>query len=234
MGDVFSTIYIFPLIIIGVIWVYDDLNHGTLAQIATLHKNRFRYFSIKIISISLYYLAIIVGYYLILSMTSFFLPDTIKSGWIQIFSVWNFRAIWIYTFTLMFWSVVGMTITYLSKSAIVGSGVLMFYLLFERVYNGATAFNFQSPLLMKMNEFLPWANFNSLIMYGAQIKTDTSQGFFSSVDSNMFELTTYMDDFLIPMPVVKPLYILVIIAILYSVIILIIYWKAFQYRIKQL
>ncbi|MCZ0702728.1 hypothetical protein J2T56_001062 [Natronobacillus azotifigens] len=233
MGEVFSTIYLFPFVIIGVIWVYDDLNHGILTHVATVHQNRFRYFMIKIFSLSLFFLMTVFLYFFVLATTSFFLPDTLKSEWPQIFSLWNLRAFCIFTFVLLFWSIVGMTITYLSQSAVVGSGILMFYLLFERVFTTVTAYSFQSELLMKMNEYLPWANMNSLIMYASQIKTETSQGFFSSVDPIMFEMTTYMEGMLIPMPIVKPLYVLMIFSVLYSFVFGSVFWMTFQYRIKH-
>lgn len=238
LNDMVQTVYFFPLVLVGVIWVYDDLKNGTLPRIAVLHRDRLRYFTYKIVSMSLYFVVILVLYFIIFSLSVMAIPHIPTGNWPQVVLQNIVRSFPIYLSTFIFWGVVGMMVTYVFNSAIAGAGITMFYLLFERIFTSQIATTLQSTLLMTLSEYLPWANFHSLFVYAAGTEHWTNFGesvkfTISPTQPGMFRLEEVSTGITVPVPFLKPFPILVGVIVIYFIIVVYVFWKSFQYRISK-
>lgn len=238
LNDIVHTIYFFPLVLVGVIWVNDDLKNGTLPLIAVLHRDRLRYFTCKIVSMSLYFAVILVLYYIIFSLSAMAIPHIPAGNWPQVGLQNIVRSFPIYLSTFIFWGVVGMMVTYVFNSGIAGAGITMFYLLFERIFTAEIAYVLRSPLLMTLNEYLPWANFQSLFVYaaGTEIWTNSGESVKFSLTTalpGMFRLEEVNPGITVPVPFLKPFPISAGVIVIYFIIVVYVFWKSFQYRISK-
>jgi hypothetical protein len=141
---------------------------------------------------------------------------------------------------LLFWAGFAIAITYALNSAIAGTGITVFYLLFERLFTSMSSTLVHQPLLMKINEFLPWANFQSLFLYAIGSEQWTNQLHhkidlnLSSMIPGMFRLTkTQLSGVSVPFPFLTPLYVLIIVITVYFSVMLYACWTLYHYRINK-
>lgn len=237
MLQVTLSIYIFTYVIMGVIIVYDDFKEKTLLQIAVSNKNRKKYFITKIIVLLIYNFAMI-GIYLLLCLAfAFLLPNIDSSNWTALISINTLSSIIMFWFGLSFWGLVAMAITSLTNSGIGGSCVAL-YLLIERIYSTNTAVTLHNPTLMRINEFLPWANFNTLFVYASNLKYLTSN--LSEADTianasglSMYKLIEY-NGALVPYPFFKDVGEIIVICLLFAVAVLCIFYYSYNRRISKM
>ena len=99
-----------------------------------------------------------------------------------------------------------------------------------------SSFTFRNPFLMKINEYLPWANFNTLSVYGSNLKNIVMNGMTESSLSEltMFRLSsTQVPGFTIAVPYMKPIESVIIITFIYTIILVAIFWKMFKIRMSK-
>lgn len=169
MTQITLSIYIFPFIIMGVIMVYDDIKEKTILQIAVISDNKYKYYIQKYLVLLVYNFIMLLMFWIICIFFSFTVPEIRIDMWKQLFSIYNALSFIIFWLGISFWGMVAMTITCITKSGIGGSCVAI-YILFERIFTGTTAITFHNQTLMKINEFLPWTNFNTLFVYAGNIQ----------------------------------------------------------------
>lgn len=237
MLQVTLSVYIFPYVIVGVMLVYDDLKEKTLLHMAVLTKERKKYLITKI-SVLLIYNLVMIGICFGLSVSfAFLMPGIGSSNWRALISVHTILSFLMFWFGLTFWGLAAMTVTFLTNSGIVGSGVAL-YLLIERIYTSTTAVVFRNPILMRVNEFLPWTNFNTLFTYASNLEyllSDLSQ---EEILANASILTMYRmmeyNGIMVPYPYLKDIAEIVTICLLYSICVLGILFYSYLWRISKM
>lgn len=233
MKEICLSIYIFPLVVVGVVFVYDDLKEGVLVQIAVLSKNRIKYFMNKINCLIIYFFIVLVAYFIVTTSISFFLPEVTKVEWIDIFSVYSLSSFLIYWFGIVFFAIVSMLITYVTSSAVGGAGITIFYILFERIFTSNTAMIIKSPLLMKINEYLPWSNFNSLFVYASDLHNIMLRKNINAIlELTMFKMGPY-EGIVMPLPFLKSIWSLLFIIIAYFIVTITLFYRIYQNRISK-
>lgn len=236
MSQITLSIYIFPFIIIGVILVYDDIKEKVILQVAVIQKSRIRYFMNKIAVLLIYNFTVLLSIFIICLCFSLLMPNINKENMQDIFSVYTIFSFLIYWMGLTFWGIVAMAITCIFNSGIAGSCVAL-YVLIERIYTSTSAVTIQNSLLMKLNEFLPWANFNTLFVYAGDLKTLTSDMTQEIEIMKASTLTMYKyihyNNSVVPYPYFKGLDEIIFACIVYLLFFIAIYVYYYNLRIKK-
>lgn len=211
------SIYIFPVVISAVLFVIDDIREHTTWEILLASKNKWKFLRIKIL---LYF-----GYTLMTTLLLAVVTTLMSLAFDQVHPV-NSSEMFHTSFVLGFvlnWlgiSILGLmtiAITYLFRSAIAGSGCIV-YIMLERLFTSTTAISGGSERLMRLNGYLPWANLNSLFVYAGNLKdifilNDSS----SYVYLSMYRATSDHGA-LLAMPYFKDLSTILIICLMYAAV----------------
>lgn len=168
-----TSIYIFPFIFLGIILVGSDLKNKVYLNICTVTRNRTKYILAKLSSVLTLNLLFLLFILLLCIVTSFLLPDVKKTSIFNAFSLYHFLSFLIFWIGLSGLGFASMGLTYFFKSNVVGASFAI-YILIERIYTNVSAISLQNALLMKINEYLPWCNFNTLFVYASKLKYLTS------------------------------------------------------------
>ncbi|WP_188623800.1 hypothetical protein [Caldalkalibacillus thermarum] len=240
MEDILSTIYFFPLVLVGVLWIYDDLKHNILPRVSVLHRQKARYFGNKIISLVLYYAVVLLFYLLTFTMTSLLIPNVPAGELSVLLSADTAKAFFIYYIACVFWGIAAMLITFVFNSAIAGATIVPFYLLVERVFTAATSHTFQLPWLMYVNSYLPWANFQSLFVYAFTDNwfwNDLSEPgpwlVLSYPQPGMYRLEEVTQGFMLPVPYLASIWFLITVIAVYLAAIIYLCWRLYLYRMAK-
>lgn len=237
MLQVTLSVYIFPYVIMGVIIIYDDLKEKTLLQIAASNRNRKKYLITKIKVLLIYNLAMVGICFLLCLIFAFSMPDINSSNWAALISIHTPLSFIMFWLGLSFWGLVAMTITCLTNSGIGGSCVAL-YLLIERMYAANTAVILHNPTLMRINEFLPWANFNTFFVYASNLRYLLSDLSEAETIANAAGLTMYKmmeyNGTMVPYPFFKSIGAIIAICLLYTIIVLGILYYSYNRRISEM
>lgn len=235
MLNLTTSIYIFPFIIFGVVLIYDDIKYKFLMRVAIIKKNKFSYFINKFLVLLLYNIVMILLIFLVTVILSINFKNTIKENADYIFSVYTLLSIILYWIGISFFCVLSMMVTVLFNSAIVGNCV-NFYILFERIFTSNTAIQLRNEVVMKINELLPWANFNTLFVYASNLEylINNYENDLSGLSSTltMFMLVeTYNTIYAIPY--FKDLTHILLICTFYFIVIILLYFYACKQSIRK-
>jgi|GEM_PF-3421160 len=237
MLQVTLSIYIFPYVIMGVILVYDDLKEKTLLMIAVSNGNHFKYFFTKLNVLLIYNLAM-VGVQLILGLAiAFAMPKINHSNWVSFFSIQTLLSFVMFGLGISFWSLAGMAITFITNSAVGGSCVAI-YLLLERIYTSNTAVAIHNSTLMRINEFLPWANFNTFFVYASNLKylmskLSEDEKIANASVLSMYKMIAY-NGTQVPYPYFKSIWSIIGVCLLYAIVALCLLYYGYIRRIRKM
>ena len=231
-----TSIYIFPFIILGVIIVKDDIYSKVYLNLYLVTKNLKRYISGKLITLIILNILLLFLIIITCGVASYILPN-VKNvelyGLINIYSVSSFCIYLLGITTLGFFS---MGIAYYSRSSMSGALVAI-YVLVERIYTSMSAVSLQNPLLMKINEYLPWCNFNTLFVYASNLEYLTSNLPEEKLINQasiltMFKIIDY-NNTNVAYPFFKAFPIIALICILYMALSIIIFYLGVRKSIKE-
>lgn len=237
MLQVTLTVYIFPHVIMGVIIIYDDLKEKTLLQITVSNRNRKKYLITKIKVLLIYNLAMAGICFLLCLIFAFLMPNINSSNWATLISIHTPVSFIMFWLGLSFWGLVAMTITCLTNSGIGGSCVAL-YLLIERMYAANTAVFLHNPTFMRINEFLPWANFNTFFVYASNLRYLLSDLSEAEIIANASGLTMYKmmeyNGTMVPYPFFKSIGAIIAICLLFTIIVLGILYYSYNRRTSKM
>ena len=231
------SIEIVPFIIMGAIIVYDDLKEKTLLQIAVINRNKWKYFMNKYLILLIYNLVILLIYFGIGISFSFMASYIDTTMWKELFSPYQLASFVMFWLGISFWGMAAMAVTCLTKSGIGGSCVGL-YVLAERIYSSTTAVTFHNPVLMKINELLPWENFNTLFVYAGNLNdllsglTEAEKLIYAS-GLTMYQLISY-NETIVPYPYFKGIMQIIGVCVIFMLLITGIYLYGYQRCIRKL
>ena len=236
MFNLTTSIYIFPFIFLGMILVGSDLKNKIYLNICSVTKNRNKYILVKIITTLIINLLFLITILLLSITISILLPNIRDKSLTDLFSLYKIFSFLIFWLGLSGLSIGSMGLTYFFKSNVAGAS-LAIYILLERIYTSASAISLQNPILMKINEYLPWCNFNTLFVYASKLKYLTSSLSHEELLNeasvlNMFRIIEYHNTH-VAYPFFKDLRLIIIICSLYIIVFLLLFATGFKKRIKE-
>lgn len=228
------SIYIFPLIVSAVLFVIDDIKERALLQISISNRKKWVFVSTKIGLYCVYVFLVFLGLFLFTLCASLFLKSVSKDALLAVVDLTVLASFILNWFGAVTIGAITIAITYLTGSGIAGNCFIV-YLMLERLFTSGIAISTQSEILMKLNEFLPWANLNSLFVYAGNISSlyadvpNTS----SYVYLSMYRLSSYHGS-IIAMPFFKPLPTIILICAVYFLFAVILAIYGCNYRLKKM
>lgn len=236
MLNLTTSVYIFPFIILGVILVADDIFGKVSTNLYMVSKNLKKYIAGKLITLLILNVILLALIFITCGLASYLMSNVKKvslGNLINIYGIWSFLLYLFGISTLGFFS---MGIAYYFRSSMAGALVAI-YILVERIFTSVTAISLQNPYLMKFNEYLPWCNFNTLFVYGSNLKYLTSNLSTEELSNQaglltMFKIMKY-NNVEVACPFFKDLWLIILICLLYLALSLKIFSSGVKKSIRE-
>lgn len=244
LGDLFynymvyvtTTIYIFPFIILGVILVADDIYSKAYLNLYMVSKNLKRYIGGKGMTLLILNTVLLIMIIITCSVASYVLPNVKNIPFHILINIYGISSFFIYLLGISTLGFFSMGIAYYFRSSMAGLLVAI-YILIERIYTSMSAISLQNPFIMKLNEYLPWSNFNTLFVYSSNLKYLTSNLTNEELMNQasiltMFRIIEY-NNTNVAYPFFKELWAIILMCLLYLVLSILIFFLGVKKSIKE-